>query len=230
MNDSYKHPNWQRKRLEILSRDDFTCVACGDKESTLHVHHMLYPAGEVWEIDDKFLQTLCEDCHDFLGSHPKGGVYWYKQERDIPSVVVCCWCPSCGSYEFQDKGTYVKCRSCKWRSDIYCDKGVIYGQNVVFEIEQVTPKKPQTYSVDWIKGIGTKARKGGATDQQLFDAMFPDKIVGELFDELRSRTKSLREGLSAGDMTEEQEANCILDVVRARRSLAAAMAEMNATQ
>lgn len=59
-----KHPNWQRKRLEILERDDFTCVLCGTNEVTLHVHHWRYVWGnKPWEYDNADLATLCEDCH-----------------------------------------------------------------------------------------------------------------------------------------------------------------------
>lgn len=57
-------PRWQKKRLRILERDDFTCQRCYDPENTLHVHHFLYIYGnEPWEIDDEFLITLCERCH-----------------------------------------------------------------------------------------------------------------------------------------------------------------------
>lgn len=58
------HPNWQRKRLEILSRDEYECVCCGDKESTLHVHHRIYIKGrKVWEYENEQLETLCHKCH-----------------------------------------------------------------------------------------------------------------------------------------------------------------------
>ena len=59
------HPNWQRRRLEILSRDEFTCQACYDKESTLHVHHKRYVKGRMaWEYPDSELVTLCWPCHE----------------------------------------------------------------------------------------------------------------------------------------------------------------------
>lgn len=52
-------------RLEILQRDAFTCQGCGDKESTLHVHHIYYtPGAEPWEEDAENLMTLCETCHE----------------------------------------------------------------------------------------------------------------------------------------------------------------------
>lgn len=61
--DKLKDPRWQKKRLEIMQRDDFTCQFCGDNESTLHVHHYKYK-GDPWEVDNKYLITLCSDCHE----------------------------------------------------------------------------------------------------------------------------------------------------------------------
>lgn len=59
------HPNWQRKRLEIMQRDDFKCRACGDDELTLHVHHKQYVKGRLaWEYPNDELVTLCEGCHE----------------------------------------------------------------------------------------------------------------------------------------------------------------------
>ena len=60
----YKNPKWQKKRLEILERDNFACRKCGDKESTLHVHHFEYTKGrKVWEYNDSNFATLCDSCH-----------------------------------------------------------------------------------------------------------------------------------------------------------------------
>ena len=35
-------PRWQKKRLEILNRDNFTCQCCGDDKKTLNIHHKYY--------------------------------------------------------------------------------------------------------------------------------------------------------------------------------------------
>jgi 5-methylcytosine-specific restriction endonuclease McrA len=60
-------PRWQKKRLEILNRDDWSCQWCGDKETTLHVHHEYYEKGiEPWEADDFCLTTVCADCHNLF--------------------------------------------------------------------------------------------------------------------------------------------------------------------
>jgi hypothetical protein len=56
-------PRWQKKRLLILQRDQFTCRRCGNSEATLHVHHLDYK-GEPWDITDSCLITLCEFCHN----------------------------------------------------------------------------------------------------------------------------------------------------------------------
>lgn len=59
------HPNWQRKRLEIMQRDDFACKCCYDEETTLHVHHKQYVKGRMaWDYPNEELVTLCESCHE----------------------------------------------------------------------------------------------------------------------------------------------------------------------
>lgn len=63
--EKLKDPRWQKKRLEILNRDDWCCQWCCDDESTLIVHHLAYEKGrEPWEYDDDTLLTLCENCHE----------------------------------------------------------------------------------------------------------------------------------------------------------------------
>jgi hypothetical protein len=59
-----RDPRWQKKRLEILSRDEWKCKICGDPTTTLHVHHRYYSDGkEPWEYAKAALATLCEPCH-----------------------------------------------------------------------------------------------------------------------------------------------------------------------
>lgn len=63
--EKLKDPRWQRRRLEILNRDNFTYQKCGDKENTLHIHHRWYKFGkEPWDYPDEILVTLCEKCHE----------------------------------------------------------------------------------------------------------------------------------------------------------------------
>lgn len=70
MRDSFyssklKDPRWQRRRLEVLQRDEFTCRMCGDSKSTLHVHHKRYVKGrQPWEYEGRDLVSVCEACHE----------------------------------------------------------------------------------------------------------------------------------------------------------------------
>lgn len=62
--EKLKDPRWQRKRLEILNRDGFKCLACGDAKSTLHVHHCYYVSKrEPWEYPNESLLTFCAKRH-----------------------------------------------------------------------------------------------------------------------------------------------------------------------
>lgn len=62
--EKLKDPRWQKKRLEILQRDNWTCTSCGGTKTTLHVHHKYYTYGnEPWEYNNNVLITLCEHCH-----------------------------------------------------------------------------------------------------------------------------------------------------------------------
>jgi hypothetical protein len=100
--EKLKDPRWQKKRLEIMSRDSFTCVACGRDDKTLTVHHVRY-TRDPWDIDNIWLQTLCEDCHKLLGEHPKAGVRYIWLEQDYDSTVTRSLtvmyhhCPTCGN-------------------------------------------------------------------------------------------------------------------------------------
>jgi len=59
---------WKNKRLEIMRRDNFTCLLCGKnakkKHNFLNVHHII-PLSKNWNkrLDNKNLITLCVPCH-----------------------------------------------------------------------------------------------------------------------------------------------------------------------
>ena len=62
--EKLKDPRWQRMRLEILERDNWTCLACLATEKTLHVHHGFYAKGvDPWDYPGGTLRTLCDECH-----------------------------------------------------------------------------------------------------------------------------------------------------------------------
>jgi len=63
--DKLKDVRWQKRRLEILNRDQWKCTLCGDDKSQLHVHHEKY-TGEPWDAPNRALKTVCEDCHGLL--------------------------------------------------------------------------------------------------------------------------------------------------------------------
>jgi len=64
--EKLRDPRWQKKRLEILNRDNFTCRKCSDDKSPLHVHHTYYNRRptEPWDYPENSLVTLCEGCHE----------------------------------------------------------------------------------------------------------------------------------------------------------------------
>ena len=84
--EKLKSPKWQKKRLEILERDNFSCKCCKNADSTLHVHHIKYIANtEPWEYDNDSLVSLCEMCHN--------EITWQKKELkriiDEEFIFVC---------------------------------------------------------------------------------------------------------------------------------------------
>ena len=76
--EKLKDPRWQKKRLEILNRDHWACKYCGEKEKTLHVHHLFYfKDKDPWEVNNGFLITLCGGCHLSDNEEPKD---WCRQD------------------------------------------------------------------------------------------------------------------------------------------------------
>lgn len=62
--EQIKSPKWQKRRLEIMEKDNFTCQLCGDTETMLNVHHLSYHRDRnIGEYEDWELMTLCENCH-----------------------------------------------------------------------------------------------------------------------------------------------------------------------
>lgn len=77
--EKLQDPRWQKKRLEVLQRDHWTCKLCGDAESTLHIHHIKYN-NNPWDADLDDLITYCKHCHAIIE-------YNKKQEKIIPYQV-----------------------------------------------------------------------------------------------------------------------------------------------
>jgi hypothetical protein len=111
---NYKDPRWQMRRLEIMKRDNVQCVVCGDKKSELHVHHKRYK-GQPWEAEDDDMQTLCMSCHEFLGRHPKAGIWYLPKKNIFHMEIVVEHCPACKAkdfcFSFSEKVLF--CKKCK---------------------------------------------------------------------------------------------------------------------
>lgn len=88
--EKLKDPRWQKKRLEILERDSFTCRHCGDKEKELHVHHAYYERGmDPWDYKDHMLFTLCKYCHDCIENEMKEiALAYVRMPRE---TAICFW-------------------------------------------------------------------------------------------------------------------------------------------
>lgn len=63
--EKLKMPAWQKRRLEVLQKDNWKCTVCGNDKIELQVHHLDYfPGLDPWEYPDDMLKTLCSICHD----------------------------------------------------------------------------------------------------------------------------------------------------------------------
>ncbi len=117
-----KDGRWQRRRLEIMQRDDFKCRDCGTTDD-LNVHHIRYLAGrKPWEYDDGDLITLCGKCHKKRHEEIEGMYYdcakckhfhhqYYIVEGDIDEWL---FDVDGGCKEFRGIGcTFKKATTCK---------------------------------------------------------------------------------------------------------------------
>lgn len=60
-----QRPQWQKKRLEVMQRDNWTCLHCDSTDRKLAVHHRFYVKGRLpWDYPNWVFQTLCEECHE----------------------------------------------------------------------------------------------------------------------------------------------------------------------
>lgn len=67
--EKLKDPRWQKKRLEIMQRDNFPCRHCHNGTETLHVHHTYYLKGhDPWDYPNEAYLTLCKECHEDIGN------------------------------------------------------------------------------------------------------------------------------------------------------------------
>ena len=95
--EKLKDPRWQKKRLEVLSRDNFTCQLCNDTKETLQVHHLKYIRGnEPWEYDLDNFKCLCESCHKTTKVKKVFACMSCGAENDVPNnpynPIDCAFC------------------------------------------------------------------------------------------------------------------------------------------
>lgn len=70
--EKLKDPRWQKKRLEIFERDNWTCQRCKNTSETLCVHHLrYYQKRDPWDYENRHLTTLCSNCHEYETFHRK---------------------------------------------------------------------------------------------------------------------------------------------------------------
>lgn len=62
--EKLKDIRWQKKRLCILSRDQWICQYCLVENKPLNVHHKVYIKGrDPWNYPGEVLISLCDNCH-----------------------------------------------------------------------------------------------------------------------------------------------------------------------
>jgi 5-methylcytosine-specific restriction endonuclease McrA len=77
--EKLQDPRWQRKRLEIMKKDDFKCAYCASENQKLNVHHRYYVSGrDPWLYPDWSLVTLCDSCHKGYHSHSECNFYTWE--------------------------------------------------------------------------------------------------------------------------------------------------------
>lgn len=85
--DKLKSPKWQKKRLEVLSRDEFKCCLCSDEKTQLHVHHLKY-TKDPWDAPLEDLETLCVTCHSIKETHKDKKFVFAKKYLDHPYIIM----------------------------------------------------------------------------------------------------------------------------------------------
>lgn len=79
-----RDPRWQKKRLDVLNRDGFACIKCGNSKVELHVHHTFYDGRKPWEYELSALETLCKLCHQ---KHHGNPVLTVESRKEIIDLI-----------------------------------------------------------------------------------------------------------------------------------------------
>jgi len=92
--EKLKDPRWQKRRLEIMNRDEWACLYCGTTTENLQVHHRVYYKGrDPWDYGSSDLLTLCWKCHKKEHEQIPDEEYTRKYEhlilyKETPPILV----------------------------------------------------------------------------------------------------------------------------------------------
>lgn len=201
MSNDYSDPRWQRLRLQCMDRDAWKCVACGDGQSTLHVHHKRY-CGDIWDSPVEDLQTLCNACHMGLGPHPKAGMWyqrvdqikkgdcsgktWSKEDASVTGdtvVLAIQHCPSCACKEFLAEGNQLTCAKCLWAMECRRHLFLHAPASLIDREEQKQAEEAREFerkkkaAVGQLRSWAAKCRVMGLTDADIWAAAFPESAI-----------------------------------------------------
>lgn len=126
-NDVLGNPKWKSKRLEVITRDNFSCKNCHKKESNgnpLQAHHKYYIKGRLpWEYSLNEFETLCRECHKDWHSKNDAKIYTLINNQLVEEVLIPC--SRCGGdgyfeeYKHVDNGICFKCGGSKFEASVF---------------------------------------------------------------------------------------------------------------
>ena len=101
-NDVYlKSDEWKRKRENVLKRDNYKCVCCGNEAT--QVHHINY--NNVYKENIKELLSVCKPCHEKI--HFNGVVFFNGFKANFGTLGHCQNCK-----EYHINGNSILCTKC----------------------------------------------------------------------------------------------------------------------
>lgn len=100
--EKLRDSRWQKKRLEVLQREDFKCQWCKmihgvdlDQNQEVQVHHGYYEKGlDPWEYDSDSLFCLCKEHHkkaQYLLTAAKRAIGRMHPALVMPLVDIACF-------------------------------------------------------------------------------------------------------------------------------------------
>lgn len=100
--EKLKDPRWQKKRLEIMQRDEFKCSRCNRGDVTLNVHHRIYRKKcEPWEYGDDDLTTLCQPCHSIITDEDSSIKEWLSWDENRLFILRFMELEDCGMHNVE---------------------------------------------------------------------------------------------------------------------------------